>query len=160
MILPVIVLQIELRYRVARDCRNETTYLLLMNILKISKRSNLNVNGIILTLITFYEFGDVKDLADVKYHFEDTVVWNTIIGTNNTLFYYLHLHLYPHFVFVYVSAYVSAYMYLHMYLHICICICICICIFYNVCISICIVCILFLLFFVLDCICIQLYPYL
>ena len=66
MILPVIVLQIELRYRVARDCRNETTYLLLMNILKISKRSNLNVNGIILTLITFYEFGDVKDLVVVK----------------------------------------------------------------------------------------------
>ena len=25
-------------------------------------------------LITFYEFGDVKDLADVKYHFDDTVV--------------------------------------------------------------------------------------
>ena len=28
----------------------------------------------ILILITFYEFGDVKDLSDVKYHIEDTVV--------------------------------------------------------------------------------------
>ena len=45
-------------------------------------------------LITFYEyeFGDVKDLADVKYHFEDTVIVvtlydlyrDTIIGTRAT----------------------------------------------------------------------------
>ena len=29
-------------------------------------------------MITFYEFGDDKDLADVKYHFEDTVVVVTL----------------------------------------------------------------------------------
>ena len=36
------------------------------------------MNGIILILITFYEFGDVKDLAHVKYHFDDTVVVVTL----------------------------------------------------------------------------------
>ena len=35
-------------------------------------------HGIILILITFYEFGDVKDLTDVKYHFEDTVIVVTL----------------------------------------------------------------------------------
>ena len=36
------------------------------------------LHGIILILIKFYEFGDVKDLADVKYHFKDTVVVVTL----------------------------------------------------------------------------------
>ena len=35
-------------------------------------------------LITFYEFGDVKDLSDVKYHMiEDTVVVVTLSVLRN-----------------------------------------------------------------------------
>ena len=36
------------------------------------------LHGIILILTTFHEFGDVKDLSDVKYHIEDTVVVVTL----------------------------------------------------------------------------------
>ena len=36
------------------------------------------MHGNILILIIFYEFGDVKDLSDVKYHIEDTVVVDTL----------------------------------------------------------------------------------
>ena len=41
---------------------------------------------IILILITFYEFGyNVKDLADVKYHFEDTVVVTLYFVQDNNI---------------------------------------------------------------------------
>ena len=47
--------------------------------------NNLNIYTfmkLFLFLITFYEFGDVKDLADVKHHIEDTVLVGIVQGNN------------------------------------------------------------------------------
>ena len=45
----------------------------------IVKYLNLYLHGIMMILITFYEFGDVKVLSAVKCHFKYTVVVGTLI---------------------------------------------------------------------------------